>query len=43
MVHKIEETIRMEILAYSASLFYHLSELKKIANDILDFNTTQAK
>ena len=29
VVHKMEEAIRMQILAYSASLFYHLSELEK--------------
>ena len=29
VLHKTEETIRMQILAYFISLFYHLNEFQK--------------
>ena len=31
----MEETIRMQTLAYFASLFYHFNEFKNFKNDIL--------
>ena len=43
-MHKTEETIRMQILAYFVSLFYHLNEFfKNFKNGIIDLYTTQAK
>ena len=39
----MEETIRMQILAYYVNLFYHLNEFQKFLNGIIDLYTTQAK
>ena len=39
----MEETIRMQILKYFASLFYHFNNFQNFKNDMFSFNTTQAK
>ena len=39
----MEETIRMQILAYFVSLFYHLNEFQNFKNGIMGLYTTQAK
>ena len=39
----MEESIRMQILAYFVSLFYHPYRIQKIKNGIMGFYTIQAK
>ena len=43
VIRKMEETIRMQILAYFVSLFYHLTNSKIFENGIMGIYTTQAK
>ena len=43
VIRKTEETIRMQILAYFVSLFYHLNEFQKFKNGIMGLYATQAK
>ena len=40
VICKIKETIRMQILAYFVSLFYHLNEFQ---NSVMGFYTTQVR
>ena len=43
VICKMEETIRMQILAYFVSLIYHLNKFQKFINSIMGLYTTQAK